>query len=87
LKNADNKAAQRILEKWDIDWYKGKENLVWAPNEGHTEIYRKVVRKMLEDADALGRAKVIDTLKDLARKFTNERTDWEALARSLNLIP
>ncbi len=45
--------SKAILEKHNIDWLKGKENLVWAPNiEGlHTEEIAKMVYKALADAD------------------------------------
>ena len=31
--------SQALLEKHNIDWYAGPENLVWAPNTGHTQEY------------------------------------------------
>ena len=43
--------SKAILEEYEIDWLKGPENLVWAPNiEGlHTEEMAKMVYEELPD--------------------------------------
>ena len=84
LNNPDSKAAQRILEKWDIDWYMGRENLVWAVSRGfgnHTDAYRKVVRKLLEDADSKGRDVVIEGSIALPEGTANQFPDAAGSAR------
>ena len=47
--------SKAILEKHEIDWLKGPENLVWAPNiEGlHTEEMAKKVYGALQEAHDL----------------------------------
>ncbi|MBB1355947.1 AHH domain-containing protein [Pseudoalteromonas sp. SR45-5] len=61
--------SKAILEKHNIDWLKGKENLVWAPNiEGlHTEEMAKLVYEHLEEAeDEYGTPEaVIEALKEM----------------------
>ncbi|MFO0613418.1 MAG: RHS repeat-associated core domain-containing protein [Polyangiaceae bacterium] len=56
--------AQEILKRHGIDLH-GVDNLVWAPNKGHTVEYAEKVWKALNSADPGGRAKVIEALKDL----------------------
>lgn len=69
--------SKAILEKYDIDWLKGKENLVWAPNiEGlHTEEMAKMVYEKLKMADdAKGTKKaVVKALKKLG-EIASEHT-------------
>ena len=43
--------SKSILEKYNIDWLYGKENLMWATNEGHTLENAKKVRDALKAAD------------------------------------
>ena len=65
--------SKAILEKHEIDWLKGPENLVWAPNiEGlHTEEMAKLVYEELAEADKTKPPKtkkaVINTLRDMGR--------------------
>jgi len=69
--------SKAILEKHRIDWLKGPENLVWAPNiEGlHTEEMAKMVYEKLKMADdAKGTKKaVVKTLKKLG-EIASEHT-------------
>ena len=67
---ADSKA---ILEKHGIDWLKGKENLVWAPNKNHSIKAAKAVRDALQKADKLPNAKeaVVYTLKEMGQRFAD----------------
>lgn len=65
--------SKAILEKHNIDWLKGPENLVWAPNiEGlHTEEMAKKVYEALAYADLthsdpkLAKKAVVTALKDM----------------------
>ena len=65
--------SKAILEKHGIDWLKGPENLVWAPNiKGlHTEEMAKLVYEELAEADKAKPPKtkkaVINTLRDMGR--------------------
>ncbi len=65
--------SKDILEKYNIDWYKGRENLDWAPNvKGvHTTENAKIVYEELKAADETFGTKqaIIDTLKDLQQRF------------------
>ena len=65
--------SKEILEKHGIDWLKGKENLVWAPNKNHSIKAAKTVRDALQKADKLPNAKgaVIDTLKEMRQRFAD----------------
>ena len=61
--------SKAILEKHNIDWLYGKENLVWAPNiEGlHTEEMAKMVYEALANADETYGSKeaVVEALADM----------------------
>jgi len=69
--------SKAILEKHNIDWLYGKENLVWAPNiEGlHTEEMAKMVYEKLKQADDIKGTKkaVVKTLKKLG-EIASEHT-------------
>ncbi|MFA0978944.1 RHS repeat-associated core domain-containing protein, partial [Pseudomonas ficuserectae] len=70
--------SKAILEKHDIDWYKGKENLIWAPNKGHTTANAKKVYDALENADAGGlgtRSDVVSALRKMGQHFADETID------------
>ena len=63
--------SKAILEKHEIDWLKGPENLVWAPNiEGlHTEEMAKRVYEALADCRRNERTKkaVVQALREMGR--------------------
>jgi len=63
--------SKAILEKHGIDWLKGKENLVWAPNiEGlHTEEMAKLVYEALALAHKRYNTKeaVIEALSEMGQ--------------------
>ncbi len=64
--------SKAILDKHEIDWYEGCENLVWAPNKNHSTRAAKAVSEALEKADKVGtREAVVNTLKALGKKFAN----------------
>ncbi|KPW41173.1 YD repeat-containing protein [Pseudomonas syringae pv. apii] len=70
--------SKTILEKHDIDWYKGKENLIWAPNKGHTKPNARKVYEALERADAGGlgtRSEVVSALRKMGQHFADETID------------
>ena len=70
---ADLAISKGILEKHGIDWYKGKENLVWAPNKNHSDAAAKAVREALQEADKKGTRDAIEAaLEDLGKKFAND---------------
>jgi hypothetical protein len=70
------KKSKAILEKHGIDWLKGKENLVWAPNKNHTKKAAKYVSEALKKADKLGgKESVIKELESLGKKFANDTVD------------
>ncbi|MBC2582808.1 hypothetical protein HGI79_21620 [Clostridium sp. DJ247] len=41
------KYSRQVLKSYGIDPYKGLENLYWAPNKGHSDVYIKSVAKEL----------------------------------------
>ena len=43
--------SKEILERYNIDWLKGIENLMWAPNKGHSLKNAEKVRDALKAAD------------------------------------
>ena len=73
--------SKAILEKHEIDWLKGPENLVWAPNiEGlHTEEMAKKVYEALAYADItysdpkLAKKAVVDALSYMGRIAGNHK--------------
>ncbi|MFK6999564.1 AHH domain-containing protein [Flavobacterium oreochromis] len=65
--------SKAILEKHGIDWLKGKENLVWAPNKNHSTKAAKYVSEALEKADKLGgKESVIKELENLGKSFADD---------------
>lgn len=58
--------SKAILRKWGID-IDSRENMVWAPNRGHTVDYAENVWLALQDADS--RDEAITILQQLARDF------------------
>jgi len=66
--------SKAILEKHGIDWLKGKENLVWAPNKNYSLKAAEAVRDALQEAEQLHgtKAAIINTLKLLGDKFAND---------------
>ncbi|EHA1124192.1 Rhs family protein [Vibrio navarrensis] len=64
--------SKDILEKYDIDWYRGPENLGWARNKNHSTEAAKAVRDELVKADVeVGKKEavldVLETMKTLCR--------------------
>lgn len=66
--------SKAILEKHDIDWYKGPENLGWAPNKNHSTQAAKVVSERLQkvDVEPATRNAVVDTLKEMNKHFADD---------------
>lgn len=65
--------SKTILEKHEIDWLKGKENLVWAPNKNHSLQAAKRVSEALEKADKLGgKDAVLKELDKLGKEFADD---------------
>ena len=68
--------SKAILEKHGIDWLKGVENLVWAPNKNHSKQAAKKVSQALEKADkAGGKDAVIKELQRLGKEFADDVID------------
>ncbi|MFK7031627.1 RHS repeat-associated core domain-containing protein [Flavobacterium oreochromis] len=66
------KESKGILEKHDIDWLKGKENLVWAPNKNHSKEAAQKVLDELKEADKKGtRQAIVDALEKMGKKFAD----------------
>ncbi len=65
-------AAQQILRSYDIDPYFSKENLQWAPNYGHTDVYVQYVAKLLQITKQRGATRdgIIAALASIAKDFT-----------------
>ena len=64
------KASQKILRDAGIDVRTGKENLVWAPNEGHSEAYAKKVHDELKKGQDLGgKQGVKDALDSIGKRI------------------
>ncbi|WP_434155313.1 RHS repeat-associated core domain-containing protein [Pseudomonas sp. JZ134] len=65
--------SKSILEKYDIDWLFGKENLTWAPNKNHSTQAAKAVRDALVEADKIGtRESIVETLSTLGKHFADD---------------
>jgi Protein of unknown function (DUF1557). len=65
--------SKAILEKHNINWLKGKENLVWAPNKNHSTKVAKYVCESIEKADKLGgKEAVTKELKRLGEHFSKD---------------
>jgi len=69
--------SKSILEKHGIDWIKGVENLVWAPNKNHSADAAKAVRNALKKVDDAGgsRDDIIRTLGELGEHFAKDTID------------
>jgi len=65
--------SKAILERHGIDWYTGADNLIWAPNRGHSLANATQVRDMLAAADQHGRQAVIDALRAAGRNVFDGR--------------
>jgi len=63
--------AKRILEDYGIDWYKGKECLVYAPNRGHTDRNIIELAEKLKELKAAGamRADIVKELQTVGKNF------------------
>ncbi|HQU86537.1 MAG TPA: RHS repeat-associated core domain-containing protein, partial [Pyrinomonadaceae bacterium] len=75
---ADLKISRAILKKNGIDYLKGKENLIWAPNKNHSDAAAKKVRQALQRAEATKgtraqkRAAVKKALRRMGKKFADD---------------
>lgn len=59
--------SKAILEAYNIDWLKGKENLIWAPNKGHSLENATRVLEALQDAHKDGKGSKADVVNALRR--------------------
>ena len=67
------KESKAILEKHNIDWLKGKENLTWAPNKNHSKKAAQRVLDALREADKKGtKEAIVDALDEMGKKFAND---------------
>jgi hypothetical protein len=68
--------SKKILEKYDIDWLYGQENLAWAPKTGHSIEYAADVWKALDEADRIHgtREEIVKALQQSAEKFIKKHT-------------
>jgi RHS repeat-associated protein len=66
--------SKDILEHYEIDWYRGRENLGWAPNKNHSTAAAKAVRDALLDAhQKVGtREAIVDALSRMKEHFRND---------------
>ena len=70
--------SKEILERYGIDWLKGAENLVWAPNKNHSEAAARAVRNALKEADEVvgaTRDDIVKKLRELGDHFANDTID------------
>ena len=66
--------SRDILEKYGIDPFFDQENLVWAPNWGHSDQYAADVLAALKEADEVGtREAVVAALQKLAKDYNKGR--------------
>ena len=66
--------SKAILEEHKIDWLHGRENLVWAPNRGHSVENAVRVLEALQDAHQNGngtKQAVVDALKKMGGHFAD----------------
>ncbi|MCL9807527.1 AHH domain-containing protein [Flavobacterium amniphilum] len=64
--------SKGILEKHGIDWLKGRENLVWAPNKHHSKEAAQKVLDALKEADKKGtKEAIVEALRTMGEKFAN----------------
>ncbi|MFK3873763.1 hypothetical protein [Pseudoalteromonas rhizosphaerae] len=66
--------SKDIVEKYDIDWYKGPENLGWAPNKNHSTKAAKAVRDYLVkvEQNSPSRESIIKALQEIKEHFAND---------------
>ena len=65
--------SKEILERNGLDWYTGRDNLIWAPNRGHSLANAEAVRDALRAADGGGRGAVIAALRNAGRTIFGGR--------------
>ncbi|MFC3150957.1 RHS repeat-associated core domain-containing protein [Litoribrevibacter euphylliae] len=66
--------SRAVMEKHELNWYSGKENLVWAPNvKGqHTTANAQKVADILETADEVGGKRAVEkALKRIGKEMRN----------------
>lgn len=66
--------SKAILEAHGIDWLKGKENLIWAPNKGHSLENATRVLEALQDAHQDGKGtktEVVNALRKMGGHFAD----------------
>ena len=63
--------AKEILDRNGINWYTGKENLIWAPNVAgqHTIANVREVLSRLKEADGQGSDAVAHALRTAGREL------------------
>jgi hypothetical protein len=59
--------SKQILERHGVDWYTGRENLIWAPNQGHSLANAEAVRDALRAAEPGGRDALVAALRHAGR--------------------
>ncbi len=66
--------SKAILEKYDIDWLYGPENLIWAPNKNHSGVAAERVLDALRDADQnIGTKEgVVAALREIGDRFADD---------------
>ncbi|MBG9990680.1 AHH domain-containing protein [Pseudoalteromonas sp. NZS37] len=66
--------SKDIVERYDIDWYKGPENLGWAPNKNHSTKAAKAVRDYLVKVEQNSPSKesIIKALQEIKKHFAND---------------
>ena len=68
--------SKAILEKYGVDWYKGADNLIWAPNKNHSAKAAKAVRDALKNADKTGsKEEVVKALRKMGQHFADDTID------------
>jgi A nuclease family of the HNH/ENDO VII superfamily with conserved AHH len=73
-KVAADEAQQLLQEEYDIDPFYGRENLVWAPNQGHKDITMVAVRdKLFEVHENIGTEDaMVEALKELGQQYIDQ---------------
>ena len=64
--------SRAVMEKHGLNWYSGRENLVWAPNKAgqHTTANAKAVADILEAADVRGKKAVVKALRRIGKEMS-----------------
>jgi hypothetical protein len=71
--------SQQILRNYGIDPFYGKENLIWAPNRGHTDQMARDIHKALDELVKEGgtyekvRKRIIEKLKEFGTAYRDGR--------------